>query len=136
MTATAVLLPTWKACGPLKLIDEHDVGVIDADHDLLAVLLDDEPDEEQVLYLLSVIDYEFLRTMRGLPPRVGGPGVSVHDAAVVVHAPLRGRRCKTCTVDQALRDACVGIREIYARTVVRCVPTGPVCSTVFRVRCR
>lgn len=114
MTATAVSLPAWKACGPLELIDEHDVGAIDADHDLLAVLLDDEPDEEQVLYLLSVIDYEFLRTMRGLPPRACGPGVSVHGAVVVVHAPLRDRRCKTRTVDQALRDACAGIRDIYA----------------------
>ncbi|WP_137726183.1 hypothetical protein [Prescottella subtropica] len=106
-------LPAWRARGPLEHVDEHGGDPVDADHDLLAILLDDEPDDDQVLYLLSVIDYEFLRTMRGLPARGSGPGVSVHGTTVIVHAPLHARRCKTRTVDQALRDACTGIRDIY-----------------------
>jgi hypothetical protein len=113
VNSPTVTLPAWRSRGLVEPIDEDNPERCDLDKDLLVIVLDDEPDSDQALYLLAVLDYEFRRSMNGLPPRESGPGVSIHGNTLVVYAPLQQRRSKSRNVAAALRDACAGIRQMY-----------------------
>lgn len=114
MSCQSIPMPTWRARGPLALINGANTATVDTSADLLGVTFTDVPDDELVLHTLRVIQYAFRRDMNGLPPVQSGAGASVHGNALVAYAPLSQRRSRTRTIEQALQDALAGILDMHA----------------------
>jgi hypothetical protein len=143
--ADTIPVPEWASYtgivarydGDLRRLGNSVLGTGSSDYpSMFGVLLAEEPDDDQLDYLLAVVGYAFRPHMYGLPAIDSGPGISVHNQLVMAYAPFAQRGSRTRTVDEAFTEMVEMIRMMYregsparadgSRLIATCRPPRPV----------